>query len=548
MPKEGSSRKVSARTTPYALRGSDSRTIALVTYDGKLTGSMDTRNDNAYRVFPQLTALQQAGNLTMIGQYAVDYDSPPPGANKKLEPFFDAFLVGIANLNDDTFDANFKYITTSIDDDVPLDPLQNPIQWQDSKLRTNVVLNGGQTVDKTRSELFTNSRYRDANHIYIMGPASQSCYDGIVAHLTANPRTNYIIHVQGEANASAEATKTINYSAPGMTPKAGMFPVSFNYWTGEREMFRIRALTTAQYTVGLREEAARHMGNYVAPNGVPVIVNMPRVYVDMLDYVVYRICSRGAMPGGAAADGRLPYENMTSPINNVLVCQDMFDKDNSTSIALALTTTLVRSDIIIIGRRVYDRCAQQQLFAVVPPHQPVVARIQQGQTIGGQVPPLGHMRCCGNQEWQCPVSITPGQPLNPDPALQISPNIGLNLDRTTQALITSHGAIQAMINDLNPALMARFNIKPVDALDITDGVGAVSLSGRSAFPESMFTYVNYWGGVLGPAVFPLINQNCGSPVDIDGGAAAPMAQGGRRRYSNKNRKRNRKSKKRRNRF
>jgi hypothetical protein len=49
------------------LRASDSRTIALVTYDGKLTGSMDTRNDNAYRVFPQLTALQQAGNLTMIG-------------------------------------------------------------------------------------------------------------------------------------------------------------------------------------------------------------------------------------------------------------------------------------------------------------------------------------------------------------------------------------------------------------------------------------------------------------------------------------------------
>jgi hypothetical protein len=157
------------------------------------------------------------------------------------------------------------------------------------------------------------------------------------------------------------------------------------------------------------------------------------------------------------------------------------------------------------------------------------------------------MRCCGNQEWQCPVSITPGQQLNPDPALQLSPNIGLNLDRTTEALITSHGAIQAMLTDLNADLRDSYNLKPVDALDITDGVGAVSLSGRSAFPESMFTYVNYWGGVLGPAVFPLINENCGSPVDIDGGAA-PMAVGGRRRYSNKNRKRNRKSKKRRNRF
>uniref|UniRef100_A0A6C0BAD3 Uncharacterized protein n=1 Tax=viral metagenome TaxID=1070528 RepID=A0A6C0BAD3_9ZZZZ len=545
MPKESSSRKVSARTTPYALRASDSRTIALVTYDGKLTGSMDTRNDNAYRVFPLLTALQQAGNLTMIGQYAFDYDSPPPGANKKLEPFFDAFLVGIANLNDATFNANFKYITTSIDEDVPLSPLQNPIQWQDSKLRTNVVINDGQTVDKTREELFTNSSYRDAKHIYIMGPASQSCYDGIVAQLTRNPRSNFIIHVQGEANSRDEASKTINYSAPGMTPKAGMFPVSFNYWTGENEMYKIRALTTNQYTVGLREEAPRHIANYVAPNGAPANVNMPRVYVDMLDYVLYRICSRGAMPVGAA-DGPLPYETMTSPLNNVLVCQDMFDKDNSASIALAISTTSVRSDIIIIGRRVYDRCAQQQLFAVVPPHQPVVARIQQGQTIGGQAPPLGHMRCCGNQEWQCPVSIIPGQPLNPDPTLQISPNIGLNLDRTTQALITSQRAIQAMINNLNPALMARCNIKPVAPEDITDGIGAVSLSGRAPFPESMFTYVNYWDGVLGAPVFPLIGNNCGSPVDI--GGAAAMAVGGRRRYSNKNRKRNRKSKKRRNRF
>lgn len=552
MPKEVSSRKVSARASPYPSTASDSRTIALVTYDGKLTGSMDTRNDNAYRVYPLLTALQQGGNLTMIGQYAYDYDSPAPGANKKLEPFFDAFLVGIANLNDLTFDTNFKYITTSIAADVQLDPLQNPIQWQDSKLRTNVVLNNGQTVDKTRSELFTNSSYSEAKHIYIMGPASQSCYDGILAHLAANKDTNFIIHVQGEANESEEGTKTINYSAPGMTPKAGMFPVSFNYWTGEKEMYKIRALTTAQYTVGLREETLetpRHRGEYVGPNGAPVIVNMPRVYIDILDYVLYRICSRGIMPGGAAGDGPLPYQTMTSPIDNVLICQDMFDKDNSASIALALSTTLLRSDIIIIGRRVYDRCAQQQLFTVVPPHQPVVARIQQGQTIGGQAPPPGHMRCCDNQEWQCPVSIVPGQPLNTDPTLRISPNIGLNVDRTTQALTTSHTVIQAMINDLNPALMARVNLKPVEVQDITDGVGAVSLSGRSAFPESMFTYVNYWAGVLGAGVFPLINQKCGSPVDIGGGGGGAAAmEGGRRRYSNKNRKRNKKSKKRRNRF
>jgi hypothetical protein len=66
------------------------------------------------------------------------------------------------------------------------------------------------------------------------------------------------------------------------------------------------------------------------------------------------------------------------------------------------------------------------------------------------------MRCCDNKEWQCPVSIIPGQPLNPDPTLQISPNIGLNCFRTTQALITSQSAIQAMINDLNRVNEALF--------------------------------------------------------------------------------------------
>jgi len=247
---------VKAKAEVGANAGVLNRAVA-ITYDGKLTGSEDLRHDNKFRISEFVKAIPPE-HKSKIGEYAYLYDS----AGKMGEPYFDAFLIMIAFLKDDIFDSQFAYYETKFDDkelnSVYPKNHENHLPFQGSELKTDLVVEkevDGKKIFKSlgRSEL--GIVYQSAQHIFLMGPASQSCLDNISLIINSNP--NVIVHVQGDANPSDPSTHTNLVSAPFMKEKEGMFPVAFNLWTGETFMFQIRQLCKKSYTVGLLETAKK---------------------------------------------------------------------------------------------------------------------------------------------------------------------------------------------------------------------------------------------------------------------------------------------------
>ena len=229
-------------------RASDvAKKIVCITYDGKLTGSQELRDDNKFRIYELLKKIPPQYK-SKIGEYAYLYDS----AGKMGEPYFDAFVIMIAFLKDDLFNNEFAYYKTKFSDtelDFSTQAADPDVPWKDSMLKTDLV----DDTPLLRDGLGV--VYSTATHIFLMGPASESCLLNITRIIQENE--NVIIHIQGEANPSDPSKHTNTVSAPFMTSKEGMFPVAFNLWTGETIMYKIRTLCTDSYTVGLRDTAAK---------------------------------------------------------------------------------------------------------------------------------------------------------------------------------------------------------------------------------------------------------------------------------------------------
>jgi hypothetical protein len=282
-----------------------------ISYDSSETGSTELRCDNIVNVFEHL----QGKQLTPIGEYAFAYDS----IGKMKEPLFDGYLAGIALLPDERFDASFSYVPVKYADT----PQPNP---RVSGLSTSYL----DDPPKTRVDL----NYSTANHVFIMGPLTET----FMKYLDSICEPT-IFHIQGEAP-SAERSTT-SYPSP-LTNNGGIFPCSFNLWTGDKFWKEFRARMTHTYTVKCKDTVLVDVPTKSNRTLEPVTVKLPTVYVDLRQYMVNSILLGLEHP--------FPF----SPLNIRAIFQDMIDKDNLVSCAMLLQHSLCLPYLSLIGRRVYD--------------------------------------------------------------------------------------------------------------------------------------------------------------------------------------------------
>jgi hypothetical protein len=155
--------------------------------------------------------------------------------------------------------------------------------------------------------------YANAHHIFLLGPPTVSNVRNIMSIIKSPSRMNsVIIHVQGEANSTNPKLKTTERSAPMFTSKPGMFPVSFNFFSGVIAMFEIRTLVDLSFTLGVKplamgspERVALHeqlVGRGIVQNK-DLQNYIPPIYDDVLGFIEKNILLRpqGSTPGAIAA-------------------------------------------------------------------------------------------------------------------------------------------------------------------------------------------------------------------------------------------------------
>jgi hypothetical protein len=534
--------------------------VVLISYDSLVTGSWELRNDNknSYNyLYPAYSAAAGgpavgAGvpgfrtlgpqNMTWLGKYSIEYDNPG-GANKIAEPHYDSFLVGISKLNNATFDANFHYLRTDMNDvPMPVFPPGVPVPYVGSGLRTDVMLDDmGVPVTSNRETIGFD--YNTAIHIYLMGPASPRCA-GRIQTLIDNARgRTVVIHVQGEANATAPLLQTTTHTAPMFTAKPGLFPVSFNLWSGEREMQRIRGMVTESYTVGVlyneaEAGAQRVLGDAAAgiqsqqvsrgltnarphPAGIvvggPIPANLsyiPQIYDDIISYLEECILTTTTPCANHNLFGRL------LNFNTELVCQDTYDKDNLPAVAFILSVNQGMTNIEVISRRIYDSTPIQggpgpRMIIPAPPHAPARAAIVAALTAQGRPAPENFVPNTDDTEWAGMMySINPLLTGGANPPFGGVPpgfgladvirNTGLNLQLTQHVRTTIRDRVEVLLNAVVPGLLQapgaaaapNFNVYPAQANSTTDGEGPVSLSRRAPFCQQIFKNLHpgiFWG-------------------------------------------------------
>lgn len=279
----------------------------LLSYDSKTTGSKELRWDHIHNVYPHMS-----GPLTKIGDYVREYDSK----GKFKEPIFDGYLAGIALLSTEEFDANFHYVSTQFSDIV-----------RPSSTESGLVTN---YIDETVSRTELPIPYSTTHHVFLLGPMSQSCVEYV-----ESLKGDIIFHVQGEANGER---KTTTYP-DAMTTHQNVFPTSFNHWSGEEEMRKIRATIDRSYTVKCLPTIPQSMTTIKTHEMVEKDVEIPTIYLTIRNKML------ALMKGNAYSLTALPI---------IGICQDMIDKDNSVSCEMLIAHSTIIPRLILIGRRVYE--------------------------------------------------------------------------------------------------------------------------------------------------------------------------------------------------
>lgn len=290
-----------------------------ISYDSKCTGSKELRMDNIENVFPILSTFPEM--LTPIGKYVHSYDS----TGKFKEPIFDGYLAGIALLEPNEFNKHFNYIPTTYHD------VTRPSQ-RISGLKTQYV----EDVVVSREELPIS--YETSKHVFLLGPMNKTCVDYINT-LTGN----VIFHVQGEA--TSDVRKTTTYP-DAMTENQGIFPCSFNLWTGEECSRIIRSKMNHSFTVkcvpNIQSEIVRVQSN-TGPLKNYLDVSIPSIYVSIRNYMLHQ-CLMGT-------------KNLPIPLHSIhmdAIFQDMIDKDNLVSCWMLMQHSTTIPKLSLIGRRVYS--------------------------------------------------------------------------------------------------------------------------------------------------------------------------------------------------
>ena len=374
-----------------------------ITYDSAETGSTELRCDNIVNVFEHLQGKQR----TPIGDYAFEYDS----IGKMKEPLFDGFMCGIALLPDTTFDASFSYIPVKNEDGPQL-------SCRETGLSTS-YLEG----KLSRADL----QYQSARHIFIMGPLNKTFMDYLE---TIHEPT--IFHIQGDAPDKTKERSTTSYSSP-LTHNGGIFPCSFNQWTGESCWRLFRSKMSHTYTVKCTSTDLVEIPAKCNKTLQPITIQLPSIYVQLREYMVNSIL--------LGLDHSFSFSNL----NVIAIFQDMIDKDNLVSCAMLLQHTTTIPYLSLIGRRVYD-------FQPVPMSSYNFREFMES-----------------NGELQYPAG---------------NPNGDFNLQKTMEN--HTHAVLE-----FRKRLPFEFSFDPISTSDIADGVSAMSESKRSPFAEGIVAKVGF---------------------------------------------------------
>lgn len=447
-----------------------------VSYDGKLTGSQEIRGANK-ALYEYLRA---SGRLTFVGQYAVDYDKPldQGGANKIGEPHYDAFLVMIASLTDAEFDRFFHYLETQFSDELLPRDRDYP---HPSMLKTDVVPESMMT----RADL----RYGDAIHIFLLGPATVSCYEKIRDICSKKGDRHVIIHVQGEANARDAANKTTNFSAPMMTPKPGMFDVAFNHWSGERQMYGIRQLCDRTVTVVLRDtEAARaEHAQQMAAQAAPPPQGLAAPYIPDILQNMTLFLRDSILTTTVPTPNQHEFFGMFGSFNYALCCEDLFDKDNCSAVKVLGHLSRTPVNVEVIGRRIYNFPNDATPHFGFPAAD--MAILQKVVELKGW--PLKQMQTTTG-EWQSPVFLSDRKDLTADNLTEADFRVNGPLDKSLTMYMLEAGAAEFQ-KLLTGTPNLQFSI-PTEK-SVTDGVADLSASNRAPFFQKMFAFPNFWSQI-----------------------------------------------------
>jgi hypothetical protein len=275
-------------------------------------------------------------------------------------------------------------------------------------------------------------QYSTATHVFLLGPMNQTCLN-YVTTLTGN----VIFHVQGEATSTERKTTTY---PDAMTEHPGIFQCSFNLWTGEEISRIIRSKMTHSYTIKCIPEIEQNYVTVVSNVGpmVPVTTVIPSIFLQIREYMV-QVCLLGK-----------PFDIPFEKIQIQAIFQDMIDKDNLVSCHMLLDHSVSIPLLSLIGRRVYNNADP------IPFSNYDFTTFMDGLNGDVQFP-----------------AIKTG-----------SPNIRFEADATRK----NHASAVYGFRKLLPF---EFNYDVITDLDIVDGMGEASESGRAPFFEPMITSVAF---------------------------------------------------------
>jgi hypothetical protein len=275
--------------------------------------------------------------------------------------------------------------------------------------------------------------YSDTTHIFLLGPMNQTCLNYINS-LTGN----VIFHVQGEATSPVRKTTTY---PDAMTEHPGIFHCSFNLWTGEEISRVIRSKMTHSYTVKCVPNISQSDVSVLSNVGPMVQVDtiIPTILLKIREYMV-QVCLLGNTYD-------IPFKN----ISIQAIFQDLIDKDNLVSCQMLLEHSTIIPLLSLIGRRVYNNADS------IPFSDYAFNAFMDGLNGDVQFPSIKS---------------------------SASPNIRFEVEATRK----NHASAVKGFMELLPY---EFNYNSISDLDIVDGMGETSESGRAPFFEPMVTSVSF---------------------------------------------------------
>ena len=322
-----------------------------ISYSSIITGSKEIRRYNQQILYNQLNERFLLKNLSAIGKYAFYYDSKSYG-NKMDESNFDGLLSLIALSNDNLFNETFNYTNVEL--------METSGDWGKGHITQNqentkrYYMKPKSNRKLKRNDLFSASSYIKAHHLFILSPLSYESLLGIYNIInTADNHNKVIIHYQGEGHLSDVKNTDNNFAEflYGLTPKGNLFANSFNWTAGMRygKLLRENLMNHFKnrcFTVVIDEEVTEYVNDTVKMNlnlDTPY-KNLPNFYHRMGQYILEEIYTYKSLEkmDDSPNEESLSDEKYISISNNLInitcnkctVVQDLYDKDNSTSVEI----------------------------------------------------------------------------------------------------------------------------------------------------------------------------------------------------------------------